>query len=150
MSPEIEFEIIVDYPCTDAFELDDLRALGRFAIVQEAGGHDLKEVNVLLTTDARMRALHRDFMGIDSETDVMTFPADLEPGVAGRGGDIVISIDRAAENGRDVGNLPWEEVRFLTVHGILHLCGWDDRNDADRAAMLARQVEIIAEFRTRS
>lgn len=141
-----EIAIIDDHPSAVTLPLDDLRALAEFAIRSEPNGADLTTVAVLLTSDARMRELHRDFMGLDTETDVMTFPIDLEPGEEGRGGDIVISVDRAAENGREVGNSPSEEVGFLIVHGILHLCGWDDHNSEDRARMLTRQTEIIRAF----
>jgi probable rRNA maturation factor len=143
----VEITIIDDHPSVVSFPLDELRALSEFASRSEPGGDDLTVLAVLLTSDARMRELHRDFMGLDTETDVMTFPVELEPGEEGRGGDIVISVDRAAENGREVGNSPAEEVGFLIVHGILHLCGWDDHDSDARARMLTRQTEIIRAFR---
>ena len=96
-----------------------------------------------LVDDRRLRGLHRDFMGIDEATDVMTFPSG-EPGVAG--GDIAVSVDRAAAQGPGFGHSAAEEAAFLVVHGLLHLLGWDDAADDDRAAMLARQQEIIGGF----
>jgi probable rRNA maturation factor len=81
-------------------------------------------------------------MGIDEQTDVMTFPAGEEE-EREAGGDIVISIDRAAEQGPEHGHTTAEEVAFLIVHGVLHLCGWDDHAAEDRAAMLERQREIL-------
>jgi rRNA maturation RNase YbeY len=149
VTPAREFEILIDHPDAAAFPLAALRELGIFALDREPAGADFLVVTVLLTGAERVQELHRDFMGLDSETDIMTFPAELEPGVEGRGGDIVISVDAARENGMDAGHSTWEEVRFLALHGILHLCGWDDRNDADRVLMLARQSAIIAEFDAR-
>lgn len=146
MTDAVEITVIPDHPMAAAFPLDRLAELARFAIAHEPGGGDLRELAVLLTTDDRMRELHRDFMGLDSETDVMTFPASREPGLDGRAGDIVISVDRAAENGRDVDVTPWDEINFLVVHGVLHLCGWDDHDEGDRSRMLARQTDIVREF----
>ena len=62
-----------------------------------------------------------EFMDDDSITDVMTFPSG-EPGQ--EGGDIVISVERAAEQGPEHGFTTDQEVHFLFVHGLLHLCGW--------------------------
>ena len=146
MNPEREIEILVDHPDAESFPLDALRDLALFAIDQEPGGEDLLSVTILLANDVRVRELHRDFMGLDSETDIITFPADLEPGLQGHGGDIVISVDAARENGAEVGHSTWEEARFLAVHGILHLCGWNDHDAVSRATMLARQSEIIGQF----
>jgi probable rRNA maturation factor len=73
----------------------------------------------------------------------MTFPA----GEAGQeGGDIVISVDRAADQGPEHGFSVDDEVRFLFVHGLLHLSGWNDLNQEDRERMLARQTELLAGF----
>ena len=105
------------------------------------------EIAVVLTDDAELRRLHREFMGLDEETDVMTFPAsDDVPGAAIRGGDIVLSVERAAEQGPAHGHTTVAEVHFLIAHGVLHLCGWDDASDEARTAMLARQAELIARF----
>lgn len=99
-------------------------------------------VSVVLVDDPEMQRLHADFMNIDEPTDVMTFPSDFEE-EGQQGGDIVISVERAAEQGSENGLSAEEEVIFLAVHGVLHLCGWDDPTDEDRAAMLDRQREII-------
>ncbi len=144
--PNREIEIFVEHSEAELFPPDELRVLCFFAIGQEPAGHDLATLAVLLTGAERIRALHRDFMGLDTDTDIMTFPADLEPGRHGRGGDLVISVDAARDNGFEIGHSTWDEVRFLVVHGILHLCGWDDHDERDREAMLSRQSEIIARF----
>jgi probable rRNA maturation factor len=120
----------------------DLRALAPFVLSQE-GQRGRWIVSFALTTDEHLRDLHREFMGIDEETDVMTFPLD---GNNERGGDIVISVDRAAEQAAEAGHSLSDEIRFLAVHGLLHLCGWDDRDDPSREAMLARQSALIQTY----
>jgi len=101
-------------------------------------------VSIVLVDDREMQRMHADFMDIDEPTDVMTFPSEQEDG--GPAGDIVISVERAAEQGAENGLSTEDEVIFLAIHGVLHLTGWDDHSDADRAAMLDRQRSIIAGF----
>lgn len=90
-------------------------------------------------SDDDVRRLHHDFLGLDTVTDIMTFPH----GEGERGGDIAISVNRAAEHAPEFGLTVCEEIRFLVVHGVLHLCGWEDGDDDARRRMLARQTEII-------
>lgn len=142
----IEVDVIADHPDAGERLQARLASLSRFAIRSQGGDAGPWSVAILLTTHERMRSMHREFMGIDSTTDVMTFPAEPEPGSRTRGGDIVISLDCAAEQGREYGNGVAEEAAFLAVHGVLHLCGWDDADEDDRARMLARQQEIIDAF----
>jgi probable rRNA maturation factor len=100
-------------------------------------------VSIVLVDDPELQRLHAEFMDIDEPTDVMTFPSDFEDG-GQQGGDIVISVERAAEQGSENGLSVEDEVIFLAVHGVLHLCGWDDATSGERTAMLARQRAIIA------
>ena len=103
-------------------------------------------IAVVLTDDAHLRALHRDFMGIDAETDVMTFPLGDAAAPAGepRGGDVIVSVERATEQAASFGLTPADEVRFLVVHGLLHLLGWTDDTEEARRRMLQRQAELLA------
>ncbi|MFM9108167.1 MAG: rRNA maturation RNase YbeY [Chloroflexota bacterium] len=138
----LDFELVQDAPPPADFRAEAAARFAEFALRRE-GAAGPWIVTVALVDDARLRELHRAFMGIDEPTDIMTFPAD-EPGAGG--GDIAISVDRAAEQGPAHGNTPAAEVMFLIAHGLLHLCGWDDASAGDREAMIARQAELIAEF----
>ncbi len=122
--------------------------LGRFVLGEE-GGAGTWVVTVVLTGNAHLRELHRDFLGIDTETDVMTFPWD-EQEEADHGGDIVVSVDQAEAQASDFGLTPAEELRFLVVHGLLHLCGRDDATEDGRAAMLEEQRVLIDAYDRRS
>lgn len=110
-------------------------------VLKAEGRSGFWEVNVILVDDDELQELHRRFMSIDEPTDVMTFPFDG----GALGGEIVISVDRAAEQAADYGHSTWEEVRYLVGHGLLHLCGWIDTSEEQRAAMLARQDEILSD-----
>lgn len=104
------------------------------------------EIAIAFISDDDMQVLHRDFLNDDSPTDIMTFPREEAwPGelATAAGGDIAISVDRAAAQ---AGDEDWDtvhELEFLVVHGMLHLLGWDDHAPEDRTAMLDRQREIL-------
>jgi len=130
-------------------DLAALPGLIRSALAAE-GATGAWEIALVLTDDAGIQALHRDFLGLDTPTDVMTFPLGEEPdGTAAQGGDIVVSSERAAAQAGDFGHSSAEEVRFLLLHGLLHLLGWDDGSEAERTAMLDRQAALLAAFRER-
>lgn len=139
---DLDITILVEAPLPADLDAARLDRLARFALHQE-GASGRWVVTVALVDDSRLQDLHREFMAIDEPTDVMTFPAD-EPGASG--GDVAVSVDRATEQGPDFGHTPAEEIAFLLLHGLLHLGGWDDPTPEDRAAMLARQTDIIREF----
>ncbi len=143
----LDLDLIAEIPPPPELDLVELRRLVPFVLRREGATGDWS-VAVVLTNDAHLRALHRDFMGIDSPTDVMTFPAgDGVPGQAAlSGGDVVVSVDRAAEQATEVGHSVAAEVRFLVVHGLLHLCGWDDATDALRERMHDRQTDLLGAF----
>jgi probable rRNA maturation factor len=140
----LELSLIAEVGPPDGIDESDLARIAAFVLESEdAGGH--WEITFVLVDDARLQALHRDFMGIDSPTDIMTFPVE-ETDRTMHGGDIVISIDQAIAHAEDTGTSPAEEVRFLLVHGLLHLLGWRDERDEDRRTMLARQRAILDEI----
>ena len=141
---QLELDVLVEVALPGDLVTEGLRELAGEVLRQERATGDWSVV-VMLTDDARLRALHHDFMGIDAETDVMTFPrAEGEAGEgAEQGGDIVVSVERAMEQGPAYGMSGAEEVRFLVVHGLLHLLGWKDGTDEERERMLARQTELI-------
>jgi rRNA maturation RNase YbeY len=148
---ELELDVIVNVALPPEIVPHVLDELVSF-ILQAEDASGTWNIAVVLTDDEHLRTLHRDFMGIDTVTDVMTFPV-TDPGSEvnmGAGGDIIVSVDRAAFQGTDFGNSVAEEVCFLVVHGLLHLCGWNDSTDAERSLMLDRQRQLIVEFERRS
>lgn len=127
-----------------------LDSLAKASLAAE-GARGAWELSVLFTDDAGIRDLHRQFMDLDSPTDIMTFP--YEPaefvGTGGYvdGGDIVISVDTAAANATEAGWRVRDELEFLLLHGVLHLLGWDDHTEQERVRMLARQSELLGAWR---
>lgn len=95
---------------------------------------NLDEVNVVFISDRRMSELHQRFLRVAGPTDVITF----------QHGEIFISVETAQRQAQmQSTTLPYE-LRLYLVHGLLHLHGFDDREENDRAAMAARQERIVA------
>ena len=118
-------------------------ALGRFVTrVRRAAGVK-GMVDVLLTSSAEMKALNRRFRGKDKATDVLSFPAAAD--VAKRfAGDIAISAEIATQNAHSLGHAPAAEVKILTLHGILHLRGYD--HERDHGQMARREQKLRREL----
>lgn len=101
-------------------------------------------LGVRLIGDAEIVELHDRFFGDPSPTDVITFPADDPDAGGGHLGDIVISVETAGRHAREFGQSTAREVAFLGIHGLLHICGYNDGSAAERDAMLARQEELLS------
>jgi len=98
------------------------------------------EITVAVVSDARVRALNRRYRGVDTATDVLSFPADQPPGNATGArathpclGDIVIARGVARRQARAHAHAESTEWRVLALHGLLHLLGYD--HEADDGAM---------------
>ncbi|MGD9710958.1 MAG: rRNA maturation RNase YbeY [Thermomicrobiales bacterium] len=120
-----------------------LRALPEFVLLRE-GGRSVGAVAIILTSDEHLSHLHAEHLGDVSLTDIMTFPYSTSATVVSA--DIVISVERAMEQAVDAGWSLDEEIQFIAIHGMLHLCGWDDHDEASRDLMHRRQHEILEAF----
>ncbi|HET9015178.1 MAG TPA: rRNA maturation RNase YbeY [Thermomicrobiaceae bacterium] len=144
MSRNTPLRVEVDAsPGAPPVNLARLEELLRFAARLERGGG---EVAIWLCTDAEIADLHLRFMGIPGATDVMSFPGDAAVASVGHLGDIAISFETAARQGKEAGNTVAREVAYLALHGVLHLLGYDDLDAPDRSRMIARQDELLAAF----
>jgi probable rRNA maturation factor len=111
-------------------------------------------VSVAILSDARVRALNRQYRGTDRATDVLSFPSTesparrrraasrLEPPTSGPRflGEVVIARGVAARQARAAGHSAQTEWRVLALHGLLHLLGYDHERDAGRMARLERRL----------
>jgi len=107
-------------------------------------------VNVLVTSSAAIRSLNRQFRSQNKATDVLSFPNHLPaaelPKRSELAGDIAISADIARQNSARLGHPTAQEVKILTLHGILHLAGFDHERDngqmARKEANLRRALRL--------
>jgi len=105
----------------------------------------VSELTIVLTDDARLKELNRDYLGIDAPTDVLSFPAsEMDPETGARYiGDILISIPRAKSQAEAAGHPLESEVQLLVVHGVLHLLGHDHAEAEEKSRMWKAQAEIL-------
>jgi probable rRNA maturation factor len=102
------------------------------------------EFSVLLTGDERLRALNRQFRGMDKPTDVLSFPALPEAANGGQGGDLAISLETASVQAVNHGHSLQAEIKILILHGLLHLAGYD--HERDRGQMRRRESVLRKQF----
>ncbi|MBV6449495.1 MAG: Endoribonuclease YbeY [Anaerolineales bacterium] len=122
-----------------------LERAARAALAHQKQSSDA-DLSIVLTDNARLRRLNRDYLGIDAPTDVLSFPAsELDP-VTGSPylGDILISIPRARAQAKAAGHALESEVQLLVVHGVLHLLGHDHAEAKEKKKMWKAQAEILA------
>ncbi len=112
-------------------------------------GAENAELSVTLTDDEHIHALNKKFRGIDRPTDVLSFafresdePEILDSQVEILG-DIIISLERAKMQAVEFGHSYMREVIFLTVHGLLHLFGYDHIEEGERLEMECEQDMIM-------
>ena len=95
---------------------------------------DLPEVSVVLVSDKRIAGIHGRFMDDPTATDVITFDH----------GEIVISTQTAKRQARQFGTSLAHELRLYLVHGLLHLCGYDDKTRKGAAEMKRVQESVVS------
>lgn len=108
-------------------------------------------IDFSMVDDAKIHALNRDYRGKDAPTDVLSFSLwedddgfPMPDSGAVALGDIVISAQTAARQAAEQGHSFEREIAFLTIHGALHLLGYDHGKDSARRAMFSRQDAIFA------
>ena len=116
------------------------------------------EISVLVTDDATLHQLNRDYRNVDAPTDVLSFADDDESDASPFAfvrpldtprylGDLAISYERDVAQASEYGHSRARELAFLTVHGVLHLLGYDhERGIADQAVMRAREEVIMQQI----
>jgi len=106
--------------------------------------------NVIIVDNEEIHKINREYRGIDRPTDVISFALEdddtfikTEQRILG---DIYISIDKAIEQANEYGHILLRELCFLTIHGILHLLGYDHMEKADEEVMFGLQERILSEY----
>jgi len=141
----------VTAPWSGAYEAFLLKAL-------PALGAEDWEVSVTLCGDATIQDLNRRWRGKDEPTDVLSFESEPDDDPVhpvrpprGRGcyGDLVISMDTLAVNGAYFHVEMGEELQRVSVHGFLHLMGWDHASNEAHEPMLVRQEAVLAMIKER-
>ena len=157
----------MDYEIYVSRELKNLGHNNSAALIKKAAAAALRAegvekaiVSVMLTDDEGIRRVNREFRGVDRATDVLSFPLnELVPGAFDPAdcetdpetgavllGDMMISVPRCEEQGRDFGHGYGREIQYLTVHSVLHLLGYDHVDEGVmKRQMRRREKEIMGD-----
>jgi probable rRNA maturation factor len=104
------------------------------------------ETSLTLVSDEEIRSLNNRYRKIDKVTDVLSFLMG-EPNYDSKSvvlGDIIIAVPTAVRQAKQYGHSLEREMVFLTVHGMLHLLGYDHAAKVDEVAMFTKQKQILA------
>ena len=105
-----------------------------------AGVKPAGELSVVLSDDAHIRQLNRDFRAKDKPTNVLSFPQDV-PGLLG---DVILSRETLEREAIAQGKTFADHTAHMLVHGVLHLLGFDHQDDGTATDMEAREVRALA------
>lgn len=124
-----------------------LEALAERAVAAALGQRQ-GVVSVLLTGDAAVRNLNRDWRGKDKPTNVLSFPAPanmpLPKGEIAPVGDVVLAYETVEREALEQGKTVSDHTSHLIVHAVLHLLGYDHETEADAEAMEHQERMILA------
>ncbi|NNM29716.1 MAG: rRNA maturation RNase YbeY [Akkermansiaceae bacterium] len=142
-APRITIENRQERVPLEQAELDRWRDLGERALarIDAAGWAKVaspERVGVVVVDDAAIADLHGRFLDDPTPTDVLTFPLGAES-------EIVLSIETAERQAGEFGNSAAREACLYIVHGLLHLCGYEDGSEEGRAEMAERQERLLRE-----
>jgi probable rRNA maturation factor len=139
-------------------DTDSILAVARYAL-DEMGVNPLAELSVLLVDSEYMAELNHRWMGGEGPTDVLAFPMDEGtidhgPGEAPGGepallGDIVLAPEVAAKQAVTAGHSAADELHLLTVHGVLHLLGYDHAEPEEEREMFGLQTRLLSGWQGR-
>jgi len=143
---------VIDESGTDV-DVERLSRLSRF-VMDLLRVHPQAELCVKAVDEATIAELNERWMDKDGPTDVLSFPMDeLRPGLVGQEpeegvlGDLVLCPTIAARQGETAGHGAEAEIDLLTVHGILHLLGYDHAEPEEHREMFGLQDDLLEQWR---
>lgn len=136
----------VDVCADDGLDVPGLEeaVAGWVAAMLDAVGLDDPEVSVRFVDDPAMRELNRSWRGLDSTTDVLSFPQQEPPILGGVLGDLVVSLPVARAQAAELHHPLDVELRVLLAHGLAHLLGHDHDDPLDADAMRLLEARFVA------
>ena len=106
--------------------------------------------NVIIVDNQKIQDLNKKYRHIDAPTDVISFALEDDPMINPTKtrllGDIYISIDKVKGQALEYGHSELREIIFLSIHGLLHLLGYDHINEQEEKIMFAKQTEVLSKY----
>lgn len=123
-----------DFPAWSQFLKDAIsHVTSKKLFLEKETLSDCSEIEINVVNDEQITQIHADFLDDPTPTDVITFPY----------GELFISADTAKQKAKEL-NISFEEELFrYALHGIVHLCGYDDQNEQDRDIMISLQESLL-------
>ncbi len=120
-------------------------------VMQALGDHEIPEnteVSIVFVDDEYIAGLNQQYRGIKGPTDVLSFAMLEGPAMPGDEeepmlGDVIISLETAQRQAMEYGHSSTREVAYLTIHGVLHLLGYDHQNLPDKQKMRNQEKNIL-------
>lgn len=155
-NPAYEIDIANSQSCWTVDEEFLCEAVQRTLALEEVRA---AEISVAVIDNDEIQELNRQFLEHDYATDVLSFLLECDGELAddsttaaplGRGktlsGEVIISAEMAADRAEEFGWEADKELLLYLVHGLLHLCGYDDHTDEQRALMRSRERAVLSQW----
>ena len=125
-----------------SFDLEQANRVTTWLVgVCSSDDRKLESLCYVFCSDAYLLDMNKKYLNHDYFTDIITFDYCDESSI---GGDIFISIDRVQENAKEFGVSSTDELHRVMVHGLLHLMGWMDKSDSDKAEMRNQEEKSLS------
>lgn len=125
-----------------SFNLRDRRAI-RLWLARLAKAHkkEIGYLNYVFVSDNQLLKMNQRFLSHNTFTDIITFPGEQVAGSVN--GEIYISIDRVRDNARKFGVSTKDELHRVMAHGLLHLCGFNDKSSREQRVMRSQEEKAL-------
>lgn len=110
--------------------------------IKAEGFSRIGELSFVFCSDDYLLEINKQYLNHDTYTDIVTFDSSESEEVIA--GDIFISVERTRENAEKFGVSETDELHRVIIHGVLHLCGYYDKEKADKELMTAKENEYLA------
>ena len=132
----------------EGIKMPDIRRRQTTAWIRKVAathGRKVGEIGYMFVDDERILEVNREYLGHDYYTDIITFDYDEGEVI---NGDLVISVDTVRSNAARYGKSYAEELHRVIIHGVLHLCGINDKGPGEREIMEAEEDKALALLRS--
>ena len=134
----IQFEVEIKYSLKEKRRIKEWLNLVAFE-----EGSKIQNLNFLIVGDKRMIHFNKTYLNHDYSTDIITFDNSENKKISG---DIVISIERVKENSKKYKVKLEDELRRVMVHGLLHLLGYDDKNEKEKKIIRKKENYYLKRY----
>ena len=132
----------------EIIDLDSIKDIVDYTLKRENIDNGI--MSIIIVDNEIIHKINKEYRGVDRATDVISFALEDDDTFVDIGkrilGDIYISIDKVKEQAKSYGHSEKREISFLTVHGTLHLLGYDHMKKEDEEVMFKKQDEILNEL----